>query len=199
MAWPCKARPRKSGSGLATEGGRPPGRRTLGCSSLGTTEGKTLQVGFPSVDSSSTGHRVFLPLDQPRTTLTSSVSRAVPFHPPPRKNAHVHAGRRRHAAPRAQPGYQGLGSVGPRGRAWRRSAVPPAAAARFYNSRATGVLFRVFKRFGPAHRRLEAVSRCVGKLPGRGLCLPVGNSRGGASVAGVTGLGFLLGSPSIFI
>ena len=38
MAWPCKARPRKSGSGLATEraGGRP-GRRTLGCSFLGTT------------------------------------------------------------------------------------------------------------------------------------------------------------------
>lgn len=54
------------------------------------------------------------PAVQPRTTLTSSVSRAVPFHPPPRKNAHVHAGRRRHAAPRAQPGDQELGSVGPR-------------------------------------------------------------------------------------
>ena len=55
------------------------------------------------------------PAVQPRTTLARSVSRVVPFHPSPRKNAHVQAGRRRPAAPRAQPGDHGLGSVWPRG------------------------------------------------------------------------------------
>ena len=55
------------------------------------------------------------PAVQARTTLARSVSRAIPFHPSPRKNAHVQAGRRRPAAPRAQPGDHGLGSMGPRG------------------------------------------------------------------------------------
>lgn len=183
MAWPCKARPRKSGSGLATEGGRPPGRRTLGCSSLGTTEGKTLQVGFPSVDSWSKGHRVFLPLDQPRTTLTSSVSRAVPFHPPPRKNAHVHAGRRRHAAPRAQPGYQGLGSVGPRDGPGVARLFPlllrPASITReqlaccFGCSSASGPPTAVLKLYRGALANFRGgASACRSATPGAGPRLP---------------------------
>lgn len=112
------------------------------------------------------------PAVHPRTTLASSVSRAVPFHPSPRKNAHVQAGRQRPAAPRARPGDQGLGSVGPRGGPGGARLFPLLLRPASFNWRATGVLLRVFTRFVPAHRHLRAASRCAGKLPGRGLRLP---------------------------
>lgn len=176
MAWPSQASapPSKAEVSGPQEGqARMPGRHTLGCSPLGTTEGNTLQVGFQSVDSWSTGHRVFLFLDLQSIHGHPSSSGCQPRRPlpplPPEECACAkpvgRGPRRRGSAWRPRTWVSGA----------RRSLAAlgcsPCCCRPAALTRDVACCSECLRASGPPTAILE-LSRCAGKLPGRGLRLP---------------------------